>query len=295
MPPAPVTERSREAAQSASRLIADEELELSWETMTEFLDGLEQTQLPLNVAELVGHGAVRAGVTGHLTPEAPADGELREMERLTKEALDAGCVGVSTGLGYPPGIFAKEPELTAFARWAAETGKLFTSHVRAYSWVSPVYQSDPEETPHNIRALQEVIRVARAARARLQLSHLIFVGRNTWPTSELAIECIEAAQDKKAEDLVVLDLRGLSDITDFFVICHGSSERQVLAITDAIEERLGRNSAVHPNHVEGRKVGEWVLMDYIDFVVHVFHPEARMFYQLENLWGDAPRWEAPEA
>lgn len=189
--PAPVTERSREAAQSASRLIADEELELPWETMTEFLDGLEQMDLPLNVAELVGHGAVRAGVTGHLTPDVPADGELEEMERLTKEALDAGCVGVSTGLGYAPGIFAKEPELTAFARWAAESDKLFTSHVRAYSWVSPIYRSDPEETPHNILALQEVIRVARAARARLQLSHLIFVGRNTWPTSELAIEGIE--------------------------------------------------------------------------------------------------------
>jgi N-acyl-D-aspartate/D-glutamate deacylase len=192
--PAPVTEGSREAAQSASRLIADEELELPWETMGEFLDGLEQTELPLNVAELVGHGAVRAAVTGHLTPEAPDGGELREMERLTKEALDAGCVGVSTGLGYAPGIFAKEPELTAFARWAAEADKLFTSHVRAYSWVSPVYQSDPEETPHNIRALQELIGIARTARARLQLSHLIFVGRNTWPSSELAIEGIEAAR-----------------------------------------------------------------------------------------------------
>ena len=107
------------------------------------------------------------------------------------------------------------------------------------------------------------------------------------------IECIEAAQDKKAEDLVVLDLRGLSDITDFFVICHGSSERQVLAITDAIEERLGRNSAIHPNHVEGRKVGEWVLMDYFDFIVHIFVENKRAFYRLERLWGDAPRPELP--
>jgi N-acyl-D-amino-acid deacylase len=181
--PAPVTERSREATQSSSRLIADEELELPWETMAEFLDALEQMELPLNVGELVGHGAVRAAVTGHLTADVPTEGELEEMERLTKEALDAGCVGVSTGLGYAPGIFAKESELTAFARWAAETDKLFTSHVRAYSWVSPVYQSDPE-----------VIRIARAARARLQLSHLIFVGHNTWPTSELAIECIEHAR-----------------------------------------------------------------------------------------------------
>jgi N-acyl-D-aspartate/D-glutamate deacylase len=67
--------------------------------------------------------------------------------------------------------------------------------VRAYSWVSPVYQSDPEVTPHNIQALQEVIDVARAADARLQLSHLIFVGRHTWPTCELAIECIEEARE----------------------------------------------------------------------------------------------------
>ena len=192
--PAPVTEGSRDAARSASRLIADEELDLPWETMAEFLDGLEQRELPFNVAELVGHGAVRAAVTGHLTPDAPDAGELAEMERLTKEALDAGCVGVSTGLGYAPGIFAKEPELIAFARWAAETDKLFTSHVRAYSWVSPIYQSDPEQTPHNILALQELIEIARAARARLQLSHLIFVGRNTWRTSELAIEGIEAAR-----------------------------------------------------------------------------------------------------
>jgi len=192
--PAPVSDRSREAVQSASRLIADEELEFAWESMAEFLDRLDQTELPLNIAELVGHGAVRASVTGTLTPDAPAAPELAEMERVTRAALDAGCVGVSTGLGYAPGIFAEEPELTAFARWAAEADKLFTSHVRAYSWVSPVYQSDPEETPHNIQALQELLGIAREARARLQLSHLIFVGRHTWPTCELAIECIERAR-----------------------------------------------------------------------------------------------------
>jgi N-acyl-D-aspartate/D-glutamate deacylase len=192
--PAPISDRNREATQLASRLIVDEALDLTWTSMAEFLDGLEQTALPLNLAELVGHGAVRAAVTGNLTSDVPSDGELKEMEGLAKAALDAGCVGVSTGLGYPPGIFAQRPELTAFARWAAEADKLFTSHVRAYSWVSPVYQSDPEEVPHNIRALQEVIDVARAAGARLQLSHLIFGGRNTWATCELAIECIEGAR-----------------------------------------------------------------------------------------------------
>ncbi|MBW2287943.1 MAG: D-aminoacylase [Deltaproteobacteria bacterium] len=192
--PAPVTDCNHDALQSASRLIVDNELDLQWRNMDEFLGALEQTPLPLNVAELVGHGAIRAGVTGNLNPEDPTGSELAEMERHTREALDAGCVGISTGLGYPPGIFAKPPELTAYAQWAADAGKLFTSHVRAYSRVSPVFQSDPAEIPHNIQALQEVIDVARAADVRLQLSHLIFVGRKTWPTCERAIACIEEAR-----------------------------------------------------------------------------------------------------
>jgi len=91
----------------------------------------------------------------------------------------------------------------------------------------------------------------------------------------------------------VLDLRGLSDFTDHFVICHGSSNRQVLAIAEAIEERLSEELDLEPDHVEGRRQGEWVLLDYIDFVVHVFVKEKRSFYALERLWGDAPRVEQP--
>jgi ribosome-associated protein len=87
----------------------------------------------------------------------------------------------------------------------------------------------------------------------------------------------------------VLDLRGLSDVTDYFVICHGSSDRQVLAIAEAIEERLLECNRVRPGHVEGRRNADWVLLDYIDFVVHVFQEEKREFYRLESLWGDAPR------
>jgi ribosome-associated protein len=89
--------------------------------------------------------------------------------------------------------------------------------------------------------------------------------------------------------VVVLDLRGISDVTDWFVICHGTSDRQVRAIADAIEERLGRSLRSKPVHVEGRRTCEWVLMDYIDFVVHVFLEDKREFYRLERLWGDAPR------
>lgn len=192
--PAPVTERSRGALCESSRLITDDEIELRWETMDGFLSALEQTGVPLNVAQLVGHGVVRGGVTGPLEPAAPTADELARMERLVREALDAGCAGVSTGLGYPPGIFASEEELAAFARWTADAGKLFTSHLRAYSWVSPVYQTDPGATPHNVAAIEEILRVGRAGGARLQISHLIFVGRNTWPTAERAIEAIERAR-----------------------------------------------------------------------------------------------------
>jgi len=101
------------------------------------------------------------------------------------------------------------------------------------------------------------------------------------------VHAVEAALDKKADDVVVLDLRGLSDVTDYFIICSGSSDRQVRAIADSIEETLVSKLDVAPKHVEGRQSSDWVLMDYIDFVVHVFLEERRQFYRLERLWGDA--------
>ena len=105
--------------------------------------------------------------------------------------------------------------------------------------------------------------------------------------------CIDAARDRKAEQIVALDLRGISDVTDVFVVCHGTSERQVAAIAERIEERLRVDHKRKPAHVEGRRHAEWVLMDYIDFVVHIFHEEKREFYRIERLWGDAPMIELP--
>jgi ribosome-associated protein len=103
---------------------------------------------------------------------------------------------------------------------------------------------------------------------------------------------VAAARDKKAEDLVVLDLRK-SDFTDYLVICHGNNDRQIVAIADSIEEALRTRLGVKPSHVEGRRESNWILMDYIDFVVHVFDPDKRAFYGLERLWGDAPRIDVP--
>jgi len=103
----------------------------------------------------------------------------------------------------------------------------------------------------------------------------------------------QLAQERKARDVMVLDLRGISSATDFFLLATGRSDVQVKAIAEHIVDEL-RDDGQRPNHVEGLQGGRWALLDYIDFVVHVFHPQARAFYQLENLWGDAPSWTADQ-
>ncbi len=107
------------------------------------------------------------------------------------------------------------------------------------------------------------------------------------------VRAAELTLELKAQDVVILDLRGISTATDFFVIAEGTSDVQVKAIADHTVDEL-KKDGVRPEHIEGIRGGRWVLLDYVDFIVHVFHPQARQFYQLENLWGDAPRWEAPE-
>ncbi len=99
------------------------------------------------------------------------------------------------------------------------------------------------------------------------------------------------AADKKAIDVVELDLRGILGYTDFFVVCSGNTDRQVKAIHDGIHEGMKKEHGVLPRRVEGLAEARWVLMDYLDVIVHVFTPEARDFYRLEQLWGEAPRRE----
>ena len=102
--------------------------------------------------------------------------------------------------------------------------------------------------------------------------------------------CAKAAAEKKAFDLVVLEMNKVTTFTDYFFICSGRSDRQVQAIAQAIEEGLGREG-VRPLGEEGRTEGKWILMDYEDVVVHVFLEPVRAFYDLEGLWIDAPRIE----
>ncbi|MDT7781112.1 MAG: ribosome-associated protein [Acidobacteriota bacterium] len=102
-----------------------------------------------------------------------------------------------------------------------------------------------------------------------------------------------AASEKKAHDLVVLDLREIASFTDFFAIASGTNVRQVQAIADAVQEQLRKNLRVKPARVEGYNSAEWVLLDYGDFIFHVFEEKSRRFYDLERLWRDAARINLP--
>lgn len=105
---------------------------------------------------------------------------------------------------------------------------------------------------------------------------------------ELLAEIRRYAEDKKAGDLVELDLSEVLGYTDWFVICSGNTERQTKAIHDAILEGLKHDHGVLPRRVEGLASADWILMDYLDVVVHIFTPATRDFYRLEQLWGEAP-------
>ncbi len=112
-------------------------------------------------------------------------------------------------------------------------------------------------------------------------------GRAKKPRVPAAVTAvINAVRDKKADDVIALDLRTADAFTDFFIVCTGHNRRQVQAIADGVEMAL-KAKKVRPTHIEGYDRGEWILLDYFDFVVHVFSPTSRAFYGLERLWGNA--------
>ena len=117
----------------------------------------------------------------------------------------------------------------------------------------------------------------------------------TLSPERLAITIAAHAADRKASDIVALDLREVAGYTDFFVICSGNTDRQTKAIHDAIHLGLKKQGGLLPRRVEGVGEARWILMDYLDVVVHVFTPQTRDFYRLEHLWGDVPRVDYDEA
>ena len=105
---------------------------------------------------------------------------------------------------------------------------------------------------------------------------------------ERVLLCVNASLKRKAKDLIILNVRELSSFADYFIICSGTSDRQVQAIAESIQENLKENGIL-PLGVEGERIGKWVLMDYEDIIVHIFYEPIREFYDIERLWSDAPR------
>jgi len=113
------------------------------------------------------------------------------------------------------------------------------------------------------------------------------------PLDERVVTALHAAADKKAHDLIVLDLRAVASFTDYFLLASGTNARQVQAVADEVVERVRREHRSKPARVEGYSTAEWVLLDYGDFIVHVFEEKARRFFDLERLWRDAARVPLP--
>ncbi|UCF36198.1 MAG: ribosome silencing factor [Acidobacteriota bacterium] len=104
----------------------------------------------------------------------------------------------------------------------------------------------------------------------------------------------ESIEEKKGDAVLILDISRISSFADFFILCQGYNQRQNQAICDEIRERLKKEDNLSPSHVEGYETAEWILLDYLSFVVHIFSPEAREFYKIERLWNDGEA-VAPEA
>lgn len=124
----------------------------------------------------------------------------------------------------------------------------------------------------------------------------IEIAQNLTPFSDLDEEvklALHCASDKKASNLIVIDLREIASFTEFFVVASGGNQRQVQAISDEINEQLKKQLDARPVRIEGYASGEWILLDYGDFIVHVFEKNAREFYDLERLWRDAKRVDVP--
>jgi len=114
-------------------------------------------------------------------------------------------------------------------------------------------------------------------------------------SKKLALLCRELADNKKADNIVILEVRELSSVTDYFVICTGSSEPHLRAIVDEITEKLREDHALRPRAMDGTLQTAWVVLDFFDVIVHVMRAEVRAHYDLEGLWGDAPRVRARRA
>ena len=199
--PAPVAPEGPRAEEgSLVAMLSGGAPEYGWRTMGEFLGHVEKNGPVVNMAELVGHASLRSAASARRRGAMPP----HELERCLEEArrsLDEGACGLSFGLGYDPGMYSPLEELAAFCRVAAEAGKPATVHLKALSAISPTYPVTYLK-PHNLRALREMLDVARETGVTLQVSHFIFVGRRSWGTAGRALEMVEQARRQGVDVMI---------------------------------------------------------------------------------------------
>ncbi len=198
--PAPVPPGAAGRLNAYGEFVLERPLEVTWEGLGSFLETLEgQGGLLFNNAQLAGHGTCHLGAVRDLE-RPPGEAELEAVCDLLRQALDEGAFGLSLGLMYPPGMFYDRRALEQVARVAAEGGRVLTVHMRALSRYSGAWPVVPFfGQPHNLRALEEMLAIGLETGVRLELSHLIFVGRRSWPTAGRAIAMIEEAASRGLE------------------------------------------------------------------------------------------------
>ncbi len=165
---------------------------LQWDTMGGYFDFLEKNGITHNLATLVGNGTTRASLQG-FDPTPMTGKRMQEQMYLLEEALEQGARGVSYGLQYEPDVFVTLDELNQVAAMVKQKDKIITVHMKAYSALSGTYPLEFYGVPHNLQAIEEMLNLGRETNARIQLSHLIFVGERTWKSYEKAFELIDQA------------------------------------------------------------------------------------------------------
>jgi N-acyl-D-aspartate/D-glutamate deacylase len=161
----------------------EEPLDYTWHSIGEFLDTIEKHHPIVNVAQLVGHGAIKNSLANN--PNGPMKiEELKTCLIELRNTLDQGACGLSFGLSYSPGMYTPIEEIEAFCRTAKASDKLVTVHLKSYAKISGLYPATIFFKPHNLKALKEMLDIARQTGVKLQVSHVGFGGRNTWPTVE---------------------------------------------------------------------------------------------------------------
>lgn len=178
--PAPMNQDVKAYREKYSRRRVPEDFEFNWETMKDYLDLVDEEGASFNLASLVGHGTIRQNVMGHEDRE-PTEGELKEMRQMVSEAMQQGAWGMSTGLIYPPSVYAKTAEITELAKVVASYGGIYASHIRG-------------EGENLIEAIKEAIKISRESGAPVEIAHFKASGKPFWGKTKQALEVVEAAR-----------------------------------------------------------------------------------------------------